>query len=144
MKRQIEVVGAILIDNQENILCTQRKNSGVLALKWEFPGGKVETGETPQEALIREIKEELELDIFSLSHFLTVNYEYTTFTILFHTFTCKCLNTNYVLNDHENAKWVNRKDLLTLDWADADLPIVAKLMEGGSNELFRSFSKQNV
>lgn len=128
MKIHIEVVGAVFINDHNQIFCTQRKNVGELALKWEFSGGKVELGETPQEALKREIKEELEKDITVLDHFLTIKYEYKTFTILFNIFLCAGLLTGYKLNDHENAQWINIIDLLELDWAETDLPIVKKIM----------------
>jgi len=128
MKRQIEVVGAIFIDEQNNVFCTRRKNIGELALKWEFPGGKIEPGETQQASLKREIMEELETSVTALDHFLTVHHEYKTFNITFHSFLCEGSLTNYVLNDHEEAKWVNSQNLLELDWAEADLPIVIKIM----------------
>jgi len=128
MKRHIEVVGAIFIDDQNNVFCTRRKDFGELSLKWEFPGGKVESGETHQEALKREIMEELKVDINVLDHFLTVHHEYKTFSITFHSFLCEGSLTSYVLNDHEEAKWVNIQNLLELDWAEADLPIVTKIM----------------
>ena len=129
MKRHIEVVGAIFIDDQKNVFCTRRTGTREMALKWEFPGGKIEPFETPQEALKREIMEELESDITVLDHFLTVNHEYDTFTITFQSFMCDGLSTNYVLNDHEEARWVHITDLLSLDWAEADIPIVNKLMK---------------
>ena len=128
MKKEIDVVGAIIIDNQNNIFCARRKDIGKMALKWEFPGGKVELGETLKESLIREIKEELDLNITILNNFLTIRYEFALFTILFHTFICECQEMNYILNHHSEAKWLKKSELLELDWTELDLPIVRKLM----------------
>ncbi len=128
MKKHIEVVAAIFINDQNYVFCTRRKNFGELALKWEFPGGKIDLEESPQEALKREIKEELEINIVDLEHYITTNHEYNSFTITLHAYICEGILDNYVLNDHEESKWVHRNDLLILDWTEADLPIVAKLM----------------
>ena len=129
MKKHYDVVAAIFIDEQKRIFCAQRKNKGELALKWEFPGGKIEKGELPEDALKREIIEELNILSSDFKPFMTVFHTYLTFDITLQSFICKGSFNELELNDHENVKWVKINDLLTLDWADADLPIVKKIIE---------------
>lgn len=126
--KTVEVVAAIIIKD-DKILCTQRADDGrFLALKWEFPGGKVEEGETQQEALKREIQEELKLDIEVNGFFLTVDHTYPSFRIVMHAYLCEMNEDSFSLEEHNNFKWLESQDLLNLDWADADKPIVYKLM----------------
>jgi len=128
MKR-IEVVAAIMKNNQNQIFCARRKAFGELASKWEFPGGKIEPGETHQEALIREIKEELELDVIVNDFLMTVTYKYSTFHLTMHTYYCDIIKGTMVLNEHSEFKWVSANKLELLDWAEADIPIVKKLIK---------------
>ena len=129
MKKHIDVVAAIFIDEQKRIFCAQRKNKGELALKWEFPGGKIEEGELPEEALKREILEELNILSSNIKPFMTVFHSYQTFDITLQSFICEGSFNELILNDHENVQWVKIKELLKYDWADADLPIVRKIIE---------------
>ena len=127
--KHYEVVAAVFTDEQDRIYCARRKNDGELASKWEFPGGKIEAGETSEEALIREIKEELSADIEVLDYITTVNHQYTSFKLTMHAYYTKIKKGNLVLSEHTGEKWLKRKDLLTLDWAPADIPIVEILMK---------------
>jgi len=127
--KHINVVAAIFISDQNNIFCTRRKNIGELALKWEFPGGKIEPNETKEQALKRELLEELEIDITVLRPFLSVHHQYKSFEITLDSFLCSANLDKYLLNDHVEARWVPINELLLLDWADADLPIVKKILE---------------
>ena len=128
--KEIEVVAAI-IKNDNKILCTQRdvsKNEEV-SFKWEFPGGKIESGETQEEALAREIKEELNIDINIERYFMEVNYTYPSFKLKMHTYICNTQTDNIELLVHKDYIWLECSKLNTLDWAPADKPIIDKLME---------------
>ena len=126
MKKQIEVVAAV-IEKDNKIFCAQRANKGEVALKWEFPGGKVEPGETNEEALIREIKEELNSEIKVLYFITTINYEYMSFFLIMHVYKCKLVSGDLEIKEHLNSMWVSKIDLKALDWAPADLVLLEKL-----------------
>ena len=96
---------------------------------WEFPGGKIEAGETNEEALIREIKEELELDINKLEFLTTVEYDYPTFHLTMHCYTCEICGETLNLNAHNDAKWVSIQELRGEKWVPADIEVVKKLIE---------------
>lgn len=126
MKKHIEVVAAI-IKKDNKIFCAQRADKGELAKKWEFPGGKIEKNETPEEALKRELVEELKLEVDVKGHFLTVDHEYENFTISLHSYLCEAKSEQITLLEHLDSKWLKLADLDNLDWAAADIPIVDKL-----------------
>lgn len=128
MKKHIEVVAAV-IKKDNKYFCAQRDNFGELGGKWEFPGGKVEAGETLEESLKREIFEELKIDIIINEYLMTVNHEYETFKITLHTFLCEVNTNNFVLTEHINSRWVEKEDLEKLDFAEADKPIIEKIKE---------------
>lgn len=129
MKR-IEVVAGIISNKDGDILCTQRNVSPYpyISKKYEFPGGKIEPGETREEALKREIFEELNIDIFIGSFFLRVMHQYPDFFLTMHSYNCISNSITIKLNEHINYKWLNANNLKPLDWAAADLPIVDKLI----------------
>jgi 8-oxo-dGTP diphosphatase len=128
-KKQVEVVAAI-IKQDDLILCVQRgfNKYDYISFKYEFPGGKIEKGESKEEAIIREIKEELNLDIEIKSQFMTVNHEYPNFNLIMHSFLCTSKNVNLTLTEHVSYQWLTKDKLLHLDWAAADLPIVNKIL----------------
>lgn len=128
--KQIEVVAAIVI-RDDKILCLQRDahKFSYLSYKFEFPGGKVEFGETVEAALYREILEELDLSVEIQKKFLTVDHKYPDFEIILHSFICRALASEFTLKEHISYKWLKPSEIKKLDWAEADLPIVAKLME---------------
>ena len=95
---------------------------------WEFPGGKVEVGETQEEALIREIKEELELDITNLNYLTTVENDYPSFHLIMHCFICEICGGTLSLNAHNDAKWVSLEQLASQKWIPADIEVVEKLL----------------
>ena len=95
---------------------------------WECPGGKIELGESREEALIREVKEELELDINNLEYLTTVEYDYPNFQLTMHCFICEICGGELVLNAHNDAKWVSLEELSTQKWVPADVEVVEKIL----------------
>ena len=127
--KKINVVGAILIENGK-FLCAQRGKGKSLAYLWEFPGGKIETGETPQEALIRELQEELMIEVEVQSEkFEETSYQYDFGLVTLTTFICFLKKGTPQLTEHIAIEWLAPKELTTLEWAPADIPAVEKLME---------------
>lgn len=125
--KTIEVVAAI-ITKDGKYFATQR-GYGDFAGGWEFPGGKMEAGETPQEALVREIKEELDAEISVGELFETVEYDYPTFYLTMHCFFCALVSEHVVLLEHEAAKWLSPEELDSVEWLPADLGLIESLMQ---------------
>ena len=127
--KQIEVVAAI-IQFKNKFLCVQRGKGkyDYISLKYEFPGGKIEPSESLNQALEREIKEELQYDICVKEKFLTVEHQYPDFQLKMHSYLCSAVDTNFTLTEHINYRWLEINQLDDLDWAAADIPIVKKLM----------------
>ena len=123
--KQIEVVAAIIHDNQGRIFATQR-GYGEWKDWWEFPGGKIEAGETPEEALIREIWEELETRIVVERFVETVEWDYPDFHLTMHCYLCHVESGHLKLKEHEAAKWLNKVDLESVNWLPADRDLVWK------------------
>ncbi len=120
--KTIEVVAAI-IKNDDKIFTTQR-GYGDFKGFWEFPGGKIEAGETPQQALIREIKEELDIDIKVGELVTTVEYDYPQFHLTMHCFICTIVAGDMVLKEHENSTWLTKDTLDSVDWLPADVELL--------------------
>ena len=126
--KQIEVVAAIIHDNVGRIFATQR-GYGDYKDGWEFPGGKMEAGETPEEALKREIWEELETRIVVEQLVQTVEWNYPKFHLTMHCFWCHVGSGSLTLKEHEAARWLNKKQLDSVDWLPADKVVVERLKE---------------
>lgn len=128
--KTIEVVAAI-IKYEDKILCVQRGESKLdyISKKYEFPGGKMEKGESKEETIKREIFEELKMRINVLEEFYTVTHEYPDFILIMHSFICTCDNPQLTLTEHINFIWLKKNELESLNWAAADIPIMKKLME---------------
>ena len=125
--KTIKVVAAI-IKHGDKVFATQR-GYGELKGGWEFPGGKIEAGETPQQALIREIKEELDTEIEVNAYMDTVEYDYPTFHLSMDCYWCEIITGDLVLKEHEAAKWLTREQLGDVDWLPADQGLVEGIRE---------------
>ena len=124
--KQIEVVAAIIQDGEDRIFATQR-GYGEWKDWWEFPGGKTEAGETPEEALKREIREELSTEISVDELLCTVEYDYPKFHLTMHCYLCSLLSESLHLNEHEAARWLRRDELASVEWLPADWAVVERL-----------------
>ena len=120
--KQIEVVAAI-IRKGDKIFATQR-GYGEWKDWWEFPGGKMEAGESPEEALVREIREELSTEIRVEELLCTVEYDYPAFHLTMHCSLCSLIGEALHLNEHEAARWLTSDELDSVDWLPADLLVV--------------------
>lgn len=125
--KTIKVVAAVIKRNNK-IFVTQR-GYGEFKDGWEFPGGKVEKGETKEEALIREIKEELDTVIKVDSYLDTIEYDYPDFHLSMDCFVCSIVEGHLVLKEHEDSKWIKKEEIDTLNWLPADLVILDKVKE---------------
>lgn len=123
MKKIINVVAAAII-KEDKIFCAQRPEGKSLAGYWEFPGGKLEIGESPEEALIREIKEEFDADIEIIDYVNEASYDYDFGTVIMKTFRAKLLSDKLELLEHQDSKWLTSEELNTLEWAPVDIPAV--------------------
>lgn len=128
--KTIEVVAAVIF-REGKVLCVQRRDNTreYISLKWEFPGGKVEVGESREEALVREIREELSVNIEVLEFFMTVEHAYPDFHLTMHVFKCVLNQGEITLNEHVALKWLSVNELDQLDWAAADVPVVKSLKQ---------------
>lgn len=128
--KQVKVAAAIIINNGK-ILCVQRgpNKFDYISEKFEFPGGKIEAGELPSDTVVREIHEELKMNIAVEQDFLTINHEYPDFKIQMHSFICSTPTRELELSEHISFKWLDVSELGDLDWAAADVPIVDKLIK---------------
>lgn len=130
--KKIEVVAAVIYF-EGKILCVQRPENKLtyISKKYEFPGGKIEIGETQKEALKRELFEELNISPEIKSLFITVIHEYPDFELTMHGYICEAKTFELILNEHIAYKWLTINELDKLDWAAADIPIVNKLIMNG-------------
>ena len=123
--KTIRVVAAIIIENGK-VFATQR-GYGEFKGGWEFPGGKIEEAETPEEALVREIKEELETEIQVVELLDTVEYDYPNFHLSMDCFISRIKSGDLVLKEHEAAKWLTKETLDSVDWLPADQGLIEKI-----------------
>ena len=126
-KKTINVVAAIIIKDG-SLFATQR-GYGEWKDWWEFPGGKIEQGETPEEALKREIREELTTEICLEEFLCTVEYDYPKFHLTMHCYICSLLTEALHLNEHEAARWLKNNELDSVKWLPADKIVVEQLID---------------
>jgi 8-oxo-dGTP diphosphatase len=117
-------VACAIIEKNGKVLATQRSAAMSMPLKWEFPGGKIEVGESPQECLRRELIEELGIRVRARKSLPTHTHDYPMFTITLYPFLCLIESGEIVCHEHNAIAWLPPKELNTLDWAQADLPVI--------------------
>lgn len=125
MKKTVNVVAAIIIENNM-VFCCER-GYGKYKGGWEFPGGKIEENEKPEDAIIREIKEELNMDIEVKEYFMDVDEEYEEFYLNMKCFICSRITDSFALLEHKDCKWLKKEELYSVDWLKADRIIVDRL-----------------
>ena len=127
--KQIRTVAGVIRNEKGEILCTLRDQGkyDYVSFKWEFPGGKIEEGETLEQTLTRELHEELEIDVKIEKFFVQVEHDYPDFHLSMAVFDCKLISKEMKMNVHKQVKWLAPKEMMSLDWAAADIP-VAKLV----------------
>ena len=133
MMKTIKVVAAVIKavnKNGEDIIFATQRGYGEFKDGWEFPGGKIEEGETPQEALKREIMEELDTEISVGELIDTIEYDYPTFHLSMDCFWCEVIKGNLVLKEAEDAKWLKKNELDKVDWLPADVELIGKIGMG--------------
>lgn len=131
--KTIKVVAAVIKavnKNGEDIIFATQRGYGEFKDAWEFPGGKIEEGETPQEALKREIMEELDTEISVGELIDTIEYDYPTFHLSMDCFWCEVIKGNLVLKEAEDAKWLKKNELDKVDWLPADVELIGKIGMG--------------
>lgn len=129
-KKRIKVVAAIIKNN--NLIFATQRGYGDFKDWWEFPGGKIEQGETPQEALVREIKEELDTTIQVDQFLMTVEYDYPEFYLSMDCFWCTVVEGGLILLEHEAAQWLPIEDLRKVQWLPADMIIIEEIEKCGT------------
>lgn len=130
--KTIRVVAAVIKavnENGEPIIFATQRGYGEFKGGWEFPGGKIEAGETSQEALKREIMEELDTDISVGTLIDTIEYDYPEFHLSMDCFWCKIISGDLVLKEHEAARWLTKNQLRDVEWLPADITLIGKIRE---------------
>lgn len=137
--KTVRVVAAVICDsiNEKKQIFATARGYGEFKGQWEFPGGKIEEGETPQQALVREIKEELDADIKVGELIDTIEYDYPTFHLSMDCFWCEVISGELVLKEAEAAKWLTKDTLDTVQWLSADITLIDKIIRklGGDKDV---------
>lgn len=122
-------VACAIIERGRKVLCTQRSESVSMPLKWEFPGGKINEGESPQECLKRELAEELGIEVTIGAPLSVSTYQYPAFSVTLYPFICKIKSGEIILHEHAAMKWLTPEELRNLDWPEANWPVIKEYQE---------------
>jgi 8-oxo-dGTP diphosphatase len=128
-------VACALVERGGRLLAVQRSAAMSLPLKWEFPGGKIEAGESPADCLRRELREELDVEVEVGDHLPVATHDYPSFSVVLYPARCRIAAGEVTLHEHADARWLSPAELLSVDWAAADLPVLESwkaLQAGGS------------
>lgn len=126
--KEILVVGAAIMKG-DKLFIAKRPDKGEVGLKWEFPGGKIEPGETPEQAISREIEEELKTEVIIKNFIVTVKHQYKSFHLTMHVYLCELIGEDPTLVEHIDSRWISANQLYDFDWAPADLTILPIIKE---------------
>lgn len=125
--KQVEIATAIIMKDHK--ILTTRRGYGQFINLWEFPGGKIESGETTEDALIRELQEELAVEVIPEELFMTTEYDYPDFHLTMHCYLCSIKKGTITLLEHNGAKWLDKDHLDTVEWLPANQPVIDGLRE---------------
>ena len=127
--KQIVTAAGVIVNHKGEILCTKRDvgKYDYVSLKWEFPGGKIEEGETPRQTLERELREELNIKVEIGEFYYHVEHDYPDFHLSMAVFKCKFNEQEISMNVHKEIMWMKPQDMMQLDWAAADIPVAQKV-----------------
>ena len=133
--KQITTVAGVIKNEKGEVLCTLRDQGkyDYVSFKWEFPGGKLEAGETNIEALKRELWEELDIEVEIGDFLYQVEHDYPDFHLSMAVYECKLISKEMKMNVHKGLKWLAPKDMMTLDWAEADIPVAKLIYKNNQN-----------
>ena len=131
--KQIRTVAGVIRNEKGEVLSTLRDQGkyDYVSYKWEFPGGKIEEGETLEETLTRELHEELEIDVEIGKFLYQVEHDYPDFHLSMAVFDCRLISKEMKMNVHKGIKWMRKEDMMKLDWAAADIPVAELVASGG-------------
>jgi 8-oxo-dGTP diphosphatase len=122
-------VACAIIEHDGKILAVQRSERMNLPLKWEFPGGKIKQGESPEQCVVREVSEELNVVVAVALSLPSVSHDYPDFSVTLYPFTCDIISGEITLREHKALLWMSSQELWSLDWIAADLPIISAYCE---------------
>jgi len=132
-------VACAIIEENGRVLAAQRNEFGRMPLKWEFPGGKIHVNESPEECLKREVMEEMGARLEIKRALPPASHDYADFSVTLYPFVCSLLSKEITLHEHKDVKWLLPDELLTVDWAEADIPIIKVYLES----IYRSVTVKN-